>query len=264
MMSIRFFSSGIGLFMVLISSSGCDGCARSNKENEALASVELGLSLERDGKMSDAAEAYRKAILINAECREAHFQLASLSERMGAFQQAETSYRRAISIRPDAAAYNNLGNVLGAQGRLHEAMDAYREALRLEPDLASAHYNLGHGLILARRLNEAETELATAYRLAPGEARYSAALGMFYANNGQPDRALPYLENCTRLDSSIGERMFTLADVYESLGRYDDAIRALERHLPTISDREKIGLLKIRVRELRMRRTDSKKRPLRS
>lgn len=226
--------------------------------------VELGLSLERDGRMSDAADTYRKAILINAECREAHFQLASLSERMGAFQQAETSYRQAIRIRPDAAAYNNLGNVIGGQGRLKEAMDAYREALRLEPDLASAHYNLGHSLILAHRFDEAEAELATACRLAPDEARYTAALGMFYANHGQPDQALPYLENCTRLDSSIGERMFVLADVYESLDRYDDAIRTLERHLPTVSDREKIGLLKIRIRELRMRRTDSKKRPLRS
>lgn len=250
-------------FLVL-DMTGCDGCRESAKEKEALEWVRRGLAMERDGKMSDAADAYRRAILADARCRDAHFQLASLSERLGAFEQAEASYRKAIELQPDAAAYNNLGNVLGARGRLKDAIDAYREAAKREPGLASAHYNLGHSLILAHRFDEAEAELTSAWRLAPLESKYGESLGLFYKNNGEPERALPFLENCARMDSSRGDLLLGLADVYETLGRFDDAIRTLERHLPTVSDREKSGLLRLKIRELRMRRTDSKKRTLRS
>ena len=64
--------------------------------------------------------------------------------RQGKLEEAEDSYREALRLKPDyAEAHNNLGNVLWDQGKLEEAEASYREALRLKPDYAEAHTNLG-------------------------------------------------------------------------------------------------------------------------
>ena len=64
--------------------------------------------------------------------------------------KAIAAYREAIRLKPELAkAYSALVLALKAQGKLDEAVAAYREAIRLEPDNAVAHLNLG-GILRAR------------------------------------------------------------------------------------------------------------------
>jgi Tfp pilus assembly protein PilF len=61
--------------------------------------------------------------------------------------EAEASYRQAISLKPDyAEAHNNLGITLIELGRLDEAEASLRQAIALKSDLADAHSNLGKTL----------------------------------------------------------------------------------------------------------------------
>ena len=39
--------------------------------------------------------------------------------------------------------YNNIGNTLKDQGKLNEALDAYKQAVLLIPDTPEIHNNLG-------------------------------------------------------------------------------------------------------------------------
>jgi tetratricopeptide (TPR) repeat protein len=57
---------------------------------------------------------------------------------------AVEEYRAAIRIHPDSAvAHNNLGYALSQMpGRLSDAVAEYREALRLDPTFANARFNL--------------------------------------------------------------------------------------------------------------------------
>ena len=51
--------------------------------------------------------------------------------------------QQALRLKPDyAEAHLNLGNVLKDQGRLDDAIAAYRTALQLKPDAAHIHSNL--------------------------------------------------------------------------------------------------------------------------
>jgi tetratricopeptide (TPR) repeat protein len=60
---------------------------------------------------------------------------------------AVAAYREALRLNPkDALAHYNLGNTLRTQGDLVGATAAYREALRHDPQLAPAHCNLGQAL----------------------------------------------------------------------------------------------------------------------
>ena len=50
-----------------------------------------------------------------------------------------------MEIYPEfAAAHSNLASVLQHQGRLHEALQHYREAIRIQPTFADAYSNLGN------------------------------------------------------------------------------------------------------------------------
>ena len=69
---------------------------------------------------------------------------------------ATSDYRRALELEPNfAEAHYNMGSALKSQGRLDEAVGCYRRALELKPDYASALNNLGNALKDQGRLNEA-------------------------------------------------------------------------------------------------------------
>ena len=60
----------------------------------------------------------------------------------------------AIKLKPDfALAHYNLGNALLQNGEMKEAIDHYREVLKLKPDLVAAQKNLETALL---RLEELE------------------------------------------------------------------------------------------------------------
>ncbi|HHT9134769.1 MAG TPA: tetratricopeptide repeat protein [Candidatus Avalokitesvara rifleensis] len=62
--------------------------------------------------------------------------------------------------------FNRATDLFG-QGRLNDAMEELREALRLRPDYPEAHYNLGLLLSELKRHGEAEKEYREALRLRP-------------------------------------------------------------------------------------------------
>ena len=70
-----------------------------------------------------------------------------------------------MALRPHSqAAHIHLGIALSEQGRLDEAIDEFREAIRLKKDFAPAHNNLGIALGGKGRLDEAIDEFREALR----------------------------------------------------------------------------------------------------
>ena len=70
--------------------------------------------------------------------------------------EAIKEYQEALRLKPeDAQAHNNLGNALAEQGKLDEAIGHYREALRLNADNPEAHFNLGLALLRQGKREEA-------------------------------------------------------------------------------------------------------------
>jgi tetratricopeptide (TPR) repeat protein len=67
--------------------------------------------------------------------------------------------------------YLGLGNRLVNQGKLDEAVAAYRKALARHPDLALSYLNLGNALARQKKIPEAVTALRRALELAPDPAR---------------------------------------------------------------------------------------------
>jgi len=88
-------------------------------------------------------------------------------------EEAVLKYKAALRLDPNLAiAHKNLGNALYAQGKLEEAIACYHQALRLNPNYADAHNNLGIALKAQGKLEEAIAELEQAIRLDPSNTLF--------------------------------------------------------------------------------------------
>jgi predicted O-linked N-acetylglucosamine transferase (SPINDLY family) len=114
---------------------------------------------------------------------DAHFNLGNTLMGQGRLDEAIAAFRRAIGIKPDhAAAYTTLGIALAGQGKLDEAIAAYRRAIGIKPDLAEAYSNLGAALSWQGKLDEAIAAFRQAIVIKPGlsKAFSSLLLGLHY------------------------------------------------------------------------------------
>jgi tetratricopeptide (TPR) repeat protein len=102
------------------------------------------MGLERVDRWQEAAVAYTTALSRWPHSRIALLGLGNSHYALGDLVRAEAAYREAIHYHPTAAPlHNNLAQVLAEQGRLQEAGDAAREAVRLGgPLLAQAQHTL--------------------------------------------------------------------------------------------------------------------------
>ena len=67
----------------------------------------------------------------------------------------------------DAAAHNNLANLLAGTGNIAEAEKHFLRAIALDGGYANAHYNYGTALAAQARWADAERELRMAVKLDP-------------------------------------------------------------------------------------------------
>ncbi|NES71242.1 MAG: tetratricopeptide repeat protein [Okeania sp. SIO2D1] len=98
-------------------------------EGEAKAEFDRGVKLYKEGDLTSAEAAFRKAIELDSEFAEA---------------------------------YANLGSLLANQNNLSEAISQFENAVRLKPDLAVLHYQLGVALYLENKRPEALVSLTKA------------------------------------------------------------------------------------------------------
>jgi tetratricopeptide (TPR) repeat protein len=82
-------------------------------------------------------------------------QMAIVYETEGKYEEAAQAYQQDVAARPDAGAYNNLGNDLAKIGKMDEARAAYDQSATLDPTGAPLAYrNFGVVLFNAGKLKD--------------------------------------------------------------------------------------------------------------
>ena len=146
----------------------------------------LGRALVALGRRSEGAAALRRALELEPTA-ERWCVLASLLQGDAQLTQAVEAYRQALRLAPGlAAAYNGLANALTDLGRLDEAVAAYREAVRLDPDHLSARSNLIMTLHSLASVSAADILVEARAYAARVEPRATPA----FANDRDPVRRL--------------------------------------------------------------------------
>ena len=114
-------------------------------------------------QFAEAAEEYEKALELEPENVDVMSNLGATYYRLGELDKAIEVYTRAIAIAPKdagirsnlAAAYVQKQGPDGGTNYLDMALEQYQEAIKLEPDLAEAHYGAGTVYALMGRVKEA-------------------------------------------------------------------------------------------------------------
>lgn len=129
-----------------------------------------------------------------------------------ALRNAEAAYREAIALRPDwATAYNGLGIVLQSMGRLDEAVQAFEKAIALEPEWSRPHNDLAILYRMSGRLDEAEKEALIALELGPDDVAAHNNYGNLLLEQRRFDEAAAAYHEAIQLDPGHPAPYYNLA-----------------------------------------------------
>jgi Flp pilus assembly protein TadD/2-polyprenyl-3-methyl-5-hydroxy-6-metoxy-1,4-benzoquinol methylase len=129
----------------------------------------------------------------------------------GKMSEAVVANQKAVDLSPqDAEAHSNLGATLKEQGKLDQALVSYTQAVILKPDYAIAHSNLGATLYELGRLGEAEASSRQAIALEPDCATAHSNLGATLHELGRLDEALASYSQAIALKPDYAEAYVNL------------------------------------------------------
>jgi tetratricopeptide (TPR) repeat protein len=116
-------------------------------------------------------------------------------QQAGDLEGAVSEYKQFLKLHPEAAAiHSNLGAALAGLGRFEEAVPEYQTALKQSPSLAAARLNLGLIYYKMGRIPEAATQLARVRTEDPANEQAALLLGDCYLRMGREKDVIRVLE----------------------------------------------------------------------
>ena len=139
-------------------------------------------------------------------------------------------YKEILSLNAESAEADMLaGEALDEEGKISEATEQFRAAVKANPKEPNAHFGLGYLLWEQKKYDEAEKEFMAELENDPSSTQARAYLGDTYVELNDYAKAQPELEKANAADPSLAFVHRDLGVVYTNLGRKDDAIRELQK-----------------------------------
>jgi predicted O-linked N-acetylglucosamine transferase (SPINDLY family) len=194
--------------------------------------VNLAMILRSQGNLAGAAESFERAVVLTPDSAETLLNLGVMKMSLGEAAAALLRFERAIALRPDwAEAHNNQGLACEALGDYTRAIACFQRAVTLDPDLAEAHNNLGHALQVQDRSAEAVACFERALALRPDMAEAHNHLGLALKRQGKVADAVRHLQRAAAIAPALPEVAVNLGVALQEQGRSDEAIASFERAL---------------------------------
>ena len=210
--------------------------------------------LRHQKRFEEALELADKAIAIDPKRHLAYYNKAQCHHQLGQLDEAEEAYRQQVELASQAgahAAYNNLGLVLKDQGKLADAAEMFRKAVRQMPEGHVPHRNLIVTLQqMARKgeltpeslreLGQLNSQLLRTQRdsvkdyrqklsLNPRDTETRLSLVMTLKKLGNLTGAFTEAQRAVALDRENVQARYELARVHVDLKQFDEGIAQLRR-----------------------------------
>ncbi len=162
------------------------------KPDFAEAQDSLGSTLVSEGRVEEGIAHIRKAVHDDPDYDIARYNLGFVLEQTGKFEEAVVYYKEALRFNPNSIeTHNHLAETLVRLGRMPEAMTQWEQVLQIDPDYYEAHNNLGIALMRAGRLGEAAAEFEAAVKIKPDYTKALDKLARLLALIPPPDGGNP-------------------------------------------------------------------------
>lgn len=129
----------------------------------------------------------------------------------------------------DDVSLNISGDKLYEKGKIQEAINEFKLALKLDPGNENVHNSLGVCYGLQSHYDSAIAEFQKAIALAPGEYMALYNLGLVQLLMKQPDRALEYFLDADKINGNNYEVAFQTGKLYLETGNFKKGRPYLER-----------------------------------
>lgn len=140
----------------------------------------------------------------------------------GKLEEAIAAYRRAIELNPDISwSHHNLGEALAKLGQFQEAIAAYRRAIELNPDFSWSYHHLGDILDRQQQWEEAVVAFSRAIELNPEHFGSYCGLGQSLVNLGQLDEAIVAYRRASELEPATDWIQYRLGEVLQQRTEVD-------------------------------------------
>ena len=153
-------------------------------------------------------------LLAREESSQIYFSHALKLKEEGRFLAAERLFQKAIEIEPENADYHfELGNLYIEKNDRERAKLELEQALMISPQHLPAHYNLGLVYRDLGFMSEAREEFRRVLDLDPNHVKAQLQIGYTYQEEGFPEEARQAFERAQEMDVSNVEPRHALEDL---------------------------------------------------
>jgi Flp pilus assembly protein TadD/TolB-like protein len=194
--------------------------------------VTLGETLRLTGHPQPATEAYRRALAARPGDVPALLGLGRVLQQTGDNAAAESAFAQAISIQPSFAVFNQLASHYYGLGRYGEAADMFRRAAQTTPDSPWLYSNLGGAETMRCNFPAAIEAFHQALVIDPKDSSAASNLGLTQLWAGRPSEAVVSLERAAAGAPGDYRIWGNLGDAYsETPGASSKAAGAYQRSI---------------------------------
>lgn len=173
----------------------------------------------------DYIDAYTNLIRLMPDTVDARFNLGLLLQRQGKITEAMEQYSAITILQPShAKALNNLGCAFKDLGQYKEAVANLKQAIRVQPDYIDAHYNLGLALQENSMFKEAIGSFERTLVLNSRHVEAHLSVGHVLQKMGFPEKAMPHYQHAVKIDQSNSRAYYNWASALHELGKDNEAI----------------------------------------
>ncbi|HKO62789.1 MAG TPA: tetratricopeptide repeat protein [Pyrinomonadaceae bacterium] len=225
--AVQYFRDGLSF----LSKDDCEKAlpyfekAVESDNNYAEAWAQTGFCREKLGRHGEAIEASRKAVSLRPSA-ESYFNLGLAHYYLKQYREAAENYRNAIKLDPfnAADAHYAVGLVYRDWGRVDEEIQAYKQAIKLKPDYVSAYERLGSRYLRSKKYPEAIETYKQISSLKPGDANAPNNMGEAYYEIGLTSDAVEAFKQAIRLKPDFGKAYYNLGRTYIAMKNRDAAV----------------------------------------
>jgi len=134
-------------------------------------------------------------------------------------------------------------------GNYVQAVNLYKECLRIKPQSSAAHYQLSKVYLNAGNIALAREHAKQANEYTAGNKWYLQALGDIYQMEEKYDSAIIIYNKLLAVDRDNVNIVFAIASLYEKNGNYDKALNYLSRIDEQIGLSKEVSLTRYRIYE---------------
>ena len=128
-------------------------------------------------------------------------------------------------------AWSSLAESRFSLSQYAQAIEAQREALRIDPNSAKDWENLGNAYIEIHQYAQAVEAEREALRIDPNDAKAWFLLGNAYDSLHQPAQEIEAYREAVRIDPKLWNAWFLLGHTYYQLQQYDQSVEAFREAL---------------------------------